>query len=385
MKTSFKIAAALIATVSINAIAMAATPLQSTATTTAARTTTGTQTATVSGSSKTATTTTAPSNASAVTLAQFDTANGILTGANVAVKTTVRVTAGASGTVKAYGSNRTIASDVSLTGTIATPGVIFNSSAITATASCSSSNCSSVQSQNASSVTFDKNAAVPVADLASYAGTGNVTFTRSAAGSTKVTTGSGANSGTADGSFTFGSSTQANNVYTIVYDYLNFANPSFSGSSNVSSIDLDFGSLQTGSGPMTLNFSIFNLGDVNSAGVSLNSIVRSNNNTDFTTTLANFTDLVAGASSNFSMTFLPTALGLNAETFTLDLADYAPVGSVGTKTYQLKVNTIGNVLAPPPPPVTSVPEPQVWAMLIVGFGLTGYGQRRRRARMAVAA
>ena len=142
MKTSFKIAAALIATVSINAIATAATPLQSTATTTATRTTTGTQTATVSGSSKTATTTTAPSNASAVTLAQFDTANGILTGANVAVKTTVRSTSAVSGSVKNSGSGRTIQSDVSLAGTIATPGVSFSSNAITTSTNCSNSNCS---------------------------------------------------------------------------------------------------------------------------------------------------------------------------------------------------------------------------------------------------
>ena len=207
MSTKLKLAAALVASVSMSTMAMAATTLQSTASTTAARTSTGTQSVSVSGSSKNATTTTAPTNASDVTLAQFDTANGILTGAKVAVKTTVRSTAQVSGSVKSSGSNRTVQADVSLAGTIATPGVSFSSNAITSSVNCSNSNCSSSSSQNASSVSFDQNAAVPLANLASYAGTGDVTFTRSATGSTKVTTGSGANSGTAGGLFTFGSST----------------------------------------------------------------------------------------------------------------------------------------------------------------------------------
>ena len=385
MKTSFTLAAALVATVSINAIAMAATPLQSTASTTAARTSTGMQVATVSSGSATATTTTAPTNASSVNVAQFDTANGILTGANVAVKTSVRSVAQVTGAVNGSGSNRTVSSQAALTGTIAAAGVSFSSSALTASITCSGSNCSQSASNqtDTTSGTIDRNAAVPLANLASYAGTGSVAFTRSATGSTKVTTGSGARSGEADGLFTFGSSTQSNNTYSIVYDYLNFANPSFDGTSNINYLGLDFGTLLAGSGPVTLNFSLFNIGDTNSAGVNLDTMVRSTNNTDFTTTLANFTDLVGGASSNFTMTFLPTAIGLNSETFTLDLSDYAPTGSVGTKTYQLKINTLGSVYAPPP--VESVPEPQVWAMLIVGFGLTGLGQRRRRARMAVAA
>jgi len=133
---------------------------------------------------------------------------------------------------------------------------------------------------------------------------------------------------------------------------------------------------------VALNFSIFNIGDTNSAGVSLDNLTRSNKNTDFTTTLANFTDLVGAASSSYTMTFLPTAIGLNSDTFMLDLSDYAPTGSIGTKSYQLKINAFGTVNAPP---VVSVPEPQTWAMLITGFGLVGFGQRRRRWAKAVAA
>lgn len=366
-------------------MAVAATPLQSAVTTTAARTSTGMQVITVNSGGTNATTTTAPSNATAVSLAQFDTANGILTGANVKVKTSVRSTAQVTGTVSGSGSNRTVTSQAALVGTIATPGVSFSTSTMTANVNCSGSNCTqsaSNQTSNSSSTSIDTNAAVPLANLASYAGTGTVAFTRSATGSTKVTTGSGARSGEADGYVTFGSSTQSNNVYTITYDYLNFASPSFDGASIVNAIDLDFGTMLAGSGPLTLNFSIFNLGDANSAGVNLDTIVRSDNNTDFTTSLATFTDLLAGSSANYTMTFLPTAIGLNTETFTLDMSDYTPAGSVGTKTYQLKINTLGNVTAPP---IVSVPEPEVWAMLIAGFGLTGLGQRRRRARGSVAA
>jgi hypothetical protein len=39
---------------------------------------------------------------------------------------------------------------------------------------------------------------------------------------------------------------------------------------------------------------------------------------------------------------------------------------------------------PPTPPVTAVPEPNVWAMLIVGFGLVGAALRQRRGRLSPA-
>ncbi len=384
MKNTLRFGALLIASVSISTIAMAATPLQSTATTTAAQTTTGFQAASASGANATNTVTTAPTTAGSVNVAQFNTANGILTGATAKVKTDVSATARVTGSVNASGSGRTITSDVALAGVVAASGVSFTSGTLTASKSCSGGNCPNSPSNNAATTngTIDASAAVPLANLAAYAGTGSVAFTRSASGSTKITNGSGAISGTADGSINFGSGTQSNNVYSIVYDYLNFASPSFDGASIVNAIDLDFGTMLAGSGPLTLNFSIFNLGDANSAGVNLDTIVRSDNNTDFTTSLATFTDLLAGSSSTYTMTFLPTAIGLNTETFTLDMSDYAPAGSVGAKTYQLKINTLGNVTAPP---IVSVPEPEVWAMLIAGFGLTGLGQRRRRARGSVAA
>ncbi|WP_166430479.1 choice-of-anchor E domain-containing protein [Polymorphobacter arshaanensis] len=368
-------------------MAMAATPLQITATTNATQSSTGMQTATAKDANGKKSTTTAPTNANSVNVAQYNTANGILTGASVLVNTAVSTTIRVTGDVEDSGNGRTVAAEAALAGTVAGGGVSFTSSTLTANKGCSGNNCKQSPSNQTATTSgsINSSATVPLANLASYAGTGNVTFTQSAAGSTKVTLGTKGKSGTADGLFTFGGVTPANNIYSITYDYLNFANPSFDGLTNVSSIDLDFGSLITGSGPITLNFSIFNIGNANSAGVSLNSIARSNNNADFTTTLANFSDLVGGASSSFAMTFLPTVLGASTDTFTLDLADYAPAGSIGAKTYQLKVNTIGNVLAPPPPPVTSVPEPQVWALLVAGFGLTGFGQRRRRARMSVAA
>lgn len=36
----------------------------------------------------------------------------------------------------------------------------------------------------------------------------------------------------------------------------------------------------------------------------------------------------------------------------------------------------------PPSPITSIPEPSAWAMLITGFGLVGFGMRRQRAGAA---
>jgi hypothetical protein len=40
---------------------------------------------------------------------------------------------------------------------------------------------------------------------------------------------------------------------------------------------------------------------------------------------------------------------------------------------------------PPPPPPSAVPEPNTWALMLVGFGLVGFAVRRDRRRVALAA
>ena len=52
----------------------------------------------------------------------------------------------------------------------------------------------------------------------------------------------------------------------------------------------------------------------------------------------------------------------------------------------LGVRIAGNLgdLPPPPPPPPGVPEPDTWAMMILGFALIGGTMRRRTGRMAVS-
>ncbi|GGE09557.1 hypothetical protein GCM10011529_14840 [Polymorphobacter glacialis] len=215
---------------------------------------------------------------------------------------------------------------------------------------------------------------MPLANLSSYAGAGAVNFTRSASGSTTVTNGSGALSGTANGLFGFGSATPASNVYSITYDYLNFANPSFSGSSTVTNLLLDFGTLIQNSGPVTLNFTLYNIGNINTAGLSLTGISRETGNMAFSSNISPFVNGLAGGNSlTYSMTFNPVALGTANDLFSFALADYAP-GGVGGKAYTLKAEARAIVVSD----FDIIPEPATWLMMIVGYGLVGFAHRRRR-------
>ncbi len=360
--------------------AMAVTPLQTTVTANPAALATAAQIATATGASATATTTGSISGGS-VEVARFNTATGILVGARVAVNTAVSATAQVTGTVRASGNGRTVDANTSLAGSVSTAGVTFTAPTLVADRSCSGGNCPNSPSNQSTTTTgaIVGTLAVPLANLSAYAGAGTVGFTRSATGSTRATNGSGALTGTANGLYTFGSATPASNVYSITYDYLNFANPSFNGAATVTDLTLDFGALIQNSGLVTLNFSLFNIGNINSAGLSLTSISRSTGNLDFTTSLVAFTNgLDGGNSATYSMTFNPVALGLADDVFTFMLTDYAP-GGIGNKTYTLTAHTTADVTMDLGP----IPEPGSWLLMILGFGAVGVAARRRTGQLAL--
>ena len=370
--------AAFTATLMAGTAATAATPLQSSVTANPAALTTSALTTSATGHSAT-NSASGTLSASNVTVAQFNTASGILVGATVAVNTAVTETTQVVGVVPASGNGRRVDATSSLTGAVSTSGVTFSSGAIAGSHFCTGGNCANSpgNSQHITAGTIVGSSAVPLANLAAYAGTGTIGFTRSASGSATVTNGSNATSGTANALFTFGSATPASNVYSITYDFLNFANPSFNGSINQTALTLDFGTIFHNSAPVTLNFSLFNIGNINSAGLSLTSIGRSTNNLNFTSTLSTFTNgLDGGNSLNYSVTFNPATLGSASDIFTLNLSDFT-IGGIGGKTYQLTANVLANVIEAPAP---GVPEPATWAMLVLGFGLVGFGARSRRAR-----
>lgn len=377
MQNVFRLAATFAAGVSLSSMAMAATPLTTTITANPAQVTTAAQVATAAANNATTTTTTpSPVSLGAINVAKFDTTTGILVGATVGVNTSVATTASVKGTVPNAGANRRVTADVIATGVVSGTGFSFNSGDVAATKTCLSTvgnpACSNFTSaSNAGSIVGTQN--ISNANLAAYAGAGNVTFNRTTTGSTKVTNGANATNGIANGTFTVGDATAANNVYSVTYDYLNFANPSFSGTSNVPVLTLDFGKVERPNGPVTLNFSLFNIGNSNSAGLSLTSVVQSNPGSPFTSTVSPFVNLTGGSSNTYSVTLDVSQLGTFSNTATINLKDFAP-GGIGGKTYSLTINTLATVL----------PEPGTWAMLIVGFGLVGFSQRRRAARTGVA-
>jgi hypothetical protein len=360
------------AAVGMASAATAVTPLTTTVSTTQAQFATNLQTATVNAANSSFTKIGA-SPGTTVNLAQFNTNTGILIGARATVNTSVFTTAQVGGNSVGTGS-RTVTANVTQTGSVAVAGVTFNSTAQTVSRQCSGGNCANSPGNNAATsitATISGTTAVPTANLAAYAGTGTIGFTNSASGSTRVTTAGNAGNGTAQSFMTFGSTTTANNTYSIAYDYVNFANPSFSSSSTVTGSSLDFGTLLINSGLATLNFSITNIGNINTAGLSLTSITRSTNNSQLASSITTFTDgLDGGFTNNYTLNFNPLSVGAVNDIFTFNFIDFAPAGSVGARSYQLNLAVSGNVFDP-------VPEPSSWMMMLLGFGLVGAVARRR--------
>jgi PEP-CTERM motif len=319
--------------------------------------------------------------ASSVSLAKFDTSTGILVGARVKVSgVTTANNAKVSGTVLGSGGGRTVDATTSMSGAISGTGFTsITNAATSANRNCSGGNCPNSPSNAATSnpgATLAGTAAIAAGSLASYAGAGSVELQRVGNGSATVTTGTGATSGLAEAFYSF-----AGGDYSIEYDYVNFASPSFDGASIVRSLNLDFGTRALGSGPVTLNFSLFNIGNASNAGVSLTSVNRDTSNAQFATTLSNFTGLAGGASQSYSVTFDVSQLGFQQDVFRLSLADFAPDG-VGGQTYDLDINVSGTGFEDA---VGGVPEPATWMTLIAGFGLVGVSARQRRGRGAVSA
>ena len=361
---------------------MAVTPLQTTVTANAAAATSGLLTVTATGPSLTRSIAGSVAVGD-VTVSRFDTTTGILVGARISVNTAVSAMAQVTGTVPAAGTGRTIDVATSLTGAVATAGVRIAGVTLSASKSCSGGNCANSPGNQQTTVTGSivGASAVPLASLAAYGGAGTVAFTRTASGSTSVTTGPGTTSGTANGLFSFGSTTPASNVYSITYDFLNFARPSFAGASTIIDNTLDFGTLRRRTRPVAVNFKLFNIGNSNSAGLDLLSVTRQSSGSNFTTNLSPFTNnLDGGASRDYSAIFTPTTSGMATEMFTLVFGDYA-LGGIGGRLYRLQLTTRANVLYEP----LGVPEPAAWTMMILGFGLVGSAMRTRSRTAMLAA
>lgn len=347
----------------------AAIPLTSTFSTLGgAAAATSSLTASVNAGSSTATATGAVA-AAAINIARFNTATGILVGARVNVfGVTTANNAQVSGVVQSGGGGRTIDAVTSMAGMVS--GVGFTSitnAPAAASRGCNGGNCNNSPGNAVTAspgAPLAGSATVAANSLAAYAGPGTVTLARSGTGSSKVTTGARASSGTSGAFYTFTGGT-----YSVSYDYLNFAAPSFAANSVVTSLNIDFGTVVVGSGPVTRTFTLYNIGDLNSAGLSLTGITRVINDVAFTTSVSTFTNLAGGSSLQFSVTFDSSTLGGKLEKFRLSLADFVPQASVGGRDYELELIVSA---------MSAVPEPQTWAMMIIGFGMVGASARRGR-------
>lgn len=348
---------------------MAAVPLTSTVTVTPGAATGTTLSAIANGNNATASLS-GSTGVALVPISQFGPASGILLAARVTASVPVSVTTFVTGVVPANGPNRTITSTATYTGAITAPGITIAGTPLVATKGCSGGNCAnSPNNQTAVTTgTIAGTASVAPGSLASYYGVGSVSVATAGTLNAAVANGSNVTSGKGDAIV----SRTAESSYAIAYDYLNFSQPSFSGSSAQNTLSLDFGTRALNSGQVTLTFTLYNIGNANSAGFDLLAVGRDTGNPLFTSTLAPFTNSVAGgASRSFSMIFDPSTLGSQFDAFQLRLRDSAAdVGTgIGAREYDLVLNVAGLV---------NLPEPGTWVMMIAGFGLIGVSMRRRR-------
>lgn len=305
-------------------------------------------------------------------LSQFNPATGILLGARFAVSVPVSVTVGVAGT-RGAGGALNVDATARYTGAVTGPGGLsIAGTELTATRSCNGGNCTNSpgNSTTTTSGTIAGSAAVNAASLAAYRGTGSINLATEGSLSAIVTSTGNVASNTATATASRGASSS----YSVTYDYLNFAQPSFSGSSVLTTTTLDFGARGPNSSPVVLTFTLFNIGNNNSAGFDLLSIT--NTNTLFTTTLLPFSgaagNIDGGQSRTFSVTLTPpSTLGAQVDNFRLLLKDSAVDvgGGIGAREYELSFNTAAFIV---------LPEPGTWASMIIGFGFIGAAARRRR-------
>lgn len=312
--------------------------------------------------------TTSASSNTLVPLSKFDTSTGILVGARVSVNIPYSVSLAVTGPGS---GSRTVDASSTVSTSVTFAGGTLSSPTFALTEGCNGGDCANASGNNTITRTGTLAGSV-AASAAGLAGLvtgspGTLSFaTQVNAANTSITaTGAGLTSARATTTAVVGNTS---NSYTLAYDYLKFATPSFRGTSIVTSDTLDFGTISNRAGPVSLSVSLFNIGDINTAGLELYQITGPGNPL-FSTTASPFLNLAANGSTSFSVTLNPLSLGVASGVYRFFLRDYAP-GGVGIRNYELTLNVLGNVFDP-------VPEPGTWMTMLLGFGMVGVIARRR--------
>ena len=157
----------------------------------------------------------------------------------------------------------------------------------------------------------------------------------------------------------------ANDVATLSLTVLEHANASFSTSSDLNTLTLDFGNIDQFAAA-SKSFSIANFASTQyTAGLDLISS-SSTGNTNFSINLTDFDNLAANDSLAFNVDFDTNTLGSFASTYTFNLNDEDLPGKGAAQS--LTLNILGNV--------TPIPEPST---LLLFAPLALLAQRRRKS------
>lgn len=168
--------------------------------------------------------------------------------------------------------------------------------------------------------------------------------------------------------------------YSVEYQYLQHAAPSFDGNSTLTELTLNFGEVYQGDLVSEIGFSLFNLtGD--RVGLDLDFFSGSGDTSILTTDLTTFAGLGAGENNDFHVAFDTTELGSFSATYVLDLSD-ADVGASSSRyafNDYLTLNLTGTVVEQPVlAAAVAIPEPGMLALISAGlFGLLGLSRSRR--------
>lgn len=160
----------------------------------------------------------------------------------------------------------------------------------------------------------------------------------------------GAFSGAVDVTTSSQSAANASFNQSIDIDVLDNANASFSDLGDIDSLIIDFGQVAQGGSMATQDFQIFNLEQTTAftAALDLDSFEAADDVAAFSTNLASFTGLAAGAASSlFTATFDTTiGLGVFSDTYTLTLSDEDILGAASqTITLELLGEVVAATLA----------------------------------------